>query len=248
MRDLFEAARALIAEARRVVALTGAGISTPSGIPDFRSPESGLWSEHDPMEVATISAFRRDPARFFEWLRPLARKTRAARPNPAHLALAALQKHGRLGPIITQNIDGLHEAAGSTLVLALHGHSRTATCLDCGAGHDRKVVEAAMERSALPVCRGCGSNLVKPDVVLFGEYLPEDVFARAQAACSTADLMIIAGSSLEVFPANNLPALVLQNGGSLLIVNRGPTQRDAQARVKIEGPVEEILPRLLDYE
>jgi len=240
-----EMARRLIAAARTIVAFTGAGVSTASGIPDFRSAESGLWSKYDPMEVASIAAFRSAPDRFFEWMRPLALRTRDARPNPAHTALADLQKDGRLGAIITQNIDGLHEAAGATEVLALHGHSRSATCLDCGTGHSIEVVETALDREELPACPDCSSNLVKPDVILFGENLPEDIFARARYACAAADLMIIAGSSLEVYPANNLPGLVIQNGGKLLIVNLGPTERDGQAVCKIKGAVEEILPRLL---
>lgn len=245
MSDGIEQARELIAAADTIVALTGAGVSTPSGIPDFRSAGSGLWSRYDPMEVASISGFRSAPDRFFDWMRPLARKTRDARPNPAHTALADLQKSGRLGPIITQNIDGLHEAAGATDVLALHGHSRSATCLDCGTGHGIEVVEEALEREELPACSDCSSNLVKPDVILFGEYLPEEIFERAQSACAAANLMIIAGSSLEVYPANNLPGLVVQNGGKLLIVNIGATRHDDAAACKIEGAVEEILPRLI---
>lgn len=245
MSDQIEIARELIATARTVVALTGAGVSTPSGIPDFRSAESGLWSKYDPMEVATIAAFRKTPERFFEWMRPLAISTRTARPNPAHEALAQMQRGGRLGPIITQNIDGLHEAAGSGDVLALHGNSRSATCLGCGVAQKIEVIELALEAESLPVCSDCGSNLVKPNVVLFGELLPEEIFARAQSACAEADLMIIAGSSLEVFPANNLPGLVVRSGGKLLIVNLGPTQRDEQAVCKIDAPVEEVLPRLV---
>ena len=244
MSDLIEQAREMIAASSSVVALTGAGVSTPSGIPDFRSADSGLWSKFDPMEVASIAGFRANPERFFEWLKPLASKTRDARPNPAHESLARMQASGRLGVIITQNIDGLHEAAGAGDVLALHGHSRGATCLDCGKAHPIEMIEAALDADSIPEC-DCGSHLVKPDVILFGEFLPQEIFARARAACAAADLMIIAGSSLEVFPANNLPDLVLENGGRLLIVNRGATQRDRHADCKISGAVEEVLPLII---
>ncbi len=235
----------LIRHARYAIALTGAGISVPSGIPDFRSPQSGLWERDDPMEVASLASFRRHPERFYDWIRPLLETTRNARPNPAHMALARLQAAGYLHEIITQNIDGLHEAAGSHDVLPVHGHTGSGTCLQCGRQVEGDVLWQAVEAGDVPRCTACG-GLLKPDVILFGELLPMDVFERARQAAERADLVLVAGSSLEVAPAADLPLLTLNRGGSLLIVNLGPTALDWYATQKIEGDVAEVLPRLAD--
>lgn len=243
-QEVQEAAR-LIREARYAVALTGAGISVPSGIPDFRSPGSGLWEKYDPMEVASLGSFLAHPERFYDWIRPLLSVTRAARPNPAHVALTHLQEMGYLNEIITQNIDGLHEAAGSRDVLPVHGHARTATCVQCGQKTPAEPLWEVVERGEIPTCRLCG-GVLKPDVVLFGELLPYDIMERAQQAAARADLMLVAGSSLEVVPAADLPLLTLAGGGRLLIVNKGPTQLDHRATLKIEGDVAEVLPAIVE--
>jgi len=242
--DLVERAAALLWSARRGVALTGAGISTPSGIPDFRSPSSGLWERVDPMVVASLQGFRRNPQAFYDWLRPLARQMLEAHPNPAHRALARLEQAGRLRTVITQNIDGLHQRAGSRRVLELHGHVRTATCTRCG----RKVpaqplIGELLTSLEIPRCRQCGGAL-KPDVVLYGEMLPSDVLEEAEKEAEECDVMLVVGSSLTVAPASLLPEIALGHGARLLIVNRETTDLDRRAEVVLHEDVAEALPAI----
>lgn len=232
----------LLRGASRVVALTGAGISTPSGIPDFRSPGSGLWEKDDPSVVASLSSFRREPRLFFDWIRPLAQKAERARPNPAHVALVALEDADHLDWLITQNIDGLHARAGSRRVLEVHGSLRTATCQRCGARVDGL---AALSRDDPPVPRCACGGVLKPDIVFFEEPLPRDVFDRAKRAAIECDLMLVAGSSLEVMPVGYLPVIALETGARLVVVNRDPTSMDAEADVLLSGDLAEILPRLV---
>ena len=237
-------ASSLLRSARHAVVLTGAGISTPSGIPDFRSQGSGLWSKDNPMEVASLSAFRRRPEQFFAWLRPLAAQIAKACPNPAHQALADLEKAGLLKVVITQNIDGLHQAAGSQTVLELHGSARSLTCLNCRKSYlIGQFLDEFLGQGRLPYCPNCG-KLLKPDIVLFEEMLPASIWQQAQAHCSQADLMLVVGSSLEVAPAGGLPWTALENGAQLIILNFSPTHLDAHASVVIHEDVAEILPQL----
>lgn len=236
-------ARELIGQARHVVALTGAGISTPSGIPDFRSPSSGLWLMEDPMDVASIWAFRRRPEAFFEWVRPLADTILAAVPNAAHVALARAERMGYLKAIVTQNIDDLHQRAGSGHVLELHGHMREATCIRCFSivpGAD--ALARFLQTGAPPRC-ACG-GVLKPNVILFGEMLPQDILTQSQAEARAADLMIVVGSSLEVAPASDLPLLAVETGARLIIVNYDPTPADPEADVIIREDVARVLPAL----
>ncbi len=226
----------LIERADRAVALTGAGISVPSGIPDFRSPGSGIWENVDPMEVAHIDAFHRDPARFWSFYRPRFETLGEKRPNPAHEALAELERRGLIEGVITQNIDRLHRAAGSERVIELHGSIETSSCTFCGASYSLEEVEALFGDDGVAECRTC-AGLVKPDVVLFGELLPEAAMAEAQSLAARADLMICVGSSLEVHPAAGLPQLALARGAGLAIVTMGPTPYDADAAVKLDGDV-----------
>lgn len=235
---------ALLREAKHAVALTGAGISTPSGIPDFRSPESGVWDRVDPVEVASIYAFRHNPAAFFDWIRPLAHTILHAQPNPAHLALADLEANGRLQAIITQNIDLLHSQAGSQTVHEVHGSLRHATCQGCHAQTDALPLWQQLAQSnQIPTCASCGAVL-KPNVVLFGELLPALTMHLAQEAARNCDLMLIAGSSLEVAPAGDLPMLAKQTGARLIIVNLGPTHMDSAADLLFREDVAELLPLL----
>ncbi|HOG46737.1 MAG TPA: NAD-dependent deacylase [Anaerolineae bacterium] len=239
---LVQQAAEVVLAARHAVALTGAGISTPSGIPDFRSPASGLWQQADPMVVASLQGFRRNPQAFYDWLRPLARQTAAARPNPAHRALAALERAGRLRAVVTQNIDGLQQAAGSRRVLELHGHLRTATCLHCGRRTPGMgLLEALVASAEVPRCGQCG-DVVKPDVVLFGELLPVGVLQEAEAEASGCDVMLVAGSSLTVMPASLLPEVALERGARLIIANRTTTELDRRAAVVLREDVAEALP------
>ena len=229
--------------ARRAVALTGAGISTPSGIPDFRSA-NGLWQSAEAMQAASIDGFTTQPERFFSWFRGLAETILAAEPNPAHLALAQLEATGPLQAIITQNIDLLHGRAGSSTVYEVHGHLRTATCQACGhqeAGEP--LLRAFLENGNTPRCKLC-SGAIKPDVILFGENLPAAPFAAARNAVRQCDLLLVAGSSLAVWPVNELPYLAKQVGARLIIVNREPTECDRLADLLVRQDVASFLPAL----
>lgn len=235
----------LLSEARHVIALTGAGISTPSGIPDYRSPKSGLWERaEDMLEVASSYGFRHHPQAFYDWFRPLLKVIVEARPNPAHLALAQLEAAGRLKALVTQNIDLLHGRAGSRNVLEVHGHLREIVCPAC---HYIIPAEPALERfmesGAIPHCARC-RHIMKPNVVLFGELLPMAVMKAAQAQARSADLVLVAGSSLEVAPAGDLPEVALQNGAKLIIINFMETHLDRRADVIIRADVADVLPRL----
>jgi len=235
----------LLREAHYVVALTGAGISTPSGVPDFRSPGSGLWEQVDPMEVASIYSFRREPQRFYDWIRPLAGLMALAQPNPAHRALADLEARGHLMAVITQNIDGLHQAAGSKHVIEVHGNLRQATCLQCYRRIPaRPVIEQFIRDGEVPHCPACG-GVLKPDIILFGEQLPVQALYQAQQEAYRCDLMLIAGSSLEVAPAGDLPLLAHSAGARLILVNLEPTPLDSLADAVFHADVADILPRLV---
>jgi NAD-dependent deacetylase len=220
----------LIRSAGSVVALTGAGISVPSGIPDFRSPGSGLWENVDPMEVAHISAWRRDPERFWSFYGRRFAVLEGKQPNRAHHVLAELDI-----PVITQNIDGLHAAAGSQDVIEVHGSIATASCLTCGGTYPLKETRRRFEESGVPRC-DCGQPL-KPDVVLFGELLDEAAMNRASALAAGADLMLCVGSSLEVWPVAELPEITLNHGGAVAIVTRSSTPYDGRAAVRLGGDV-----------
>jgi NAD-dependent deacetylase len=239
-------AAGLLRAARRPVALTGAGISTPSGIPDFRSQGSGLWERYDPMKVASLMAFRYDPEALLAWIRPLAERIVQAEPNAAHLALARLEAAGRMNGVVTQNIDDLHRRAGSRCVYEIHGHLRTATCVSCyrQMKTDGLLAEFAQTGNP-PRCRVCGGFL-KPDVVLFGEQLPEKVIRQAEKLLANSDLLLVAGSSLEVTPAALLPQRALEAGARLIIVNQEPTYLDIRADIVFHDDVINILPPLAD--
>jgi NAD-dependent protein deacetylase/lipoamidase len=217
----------LIRERQPCVALTGAGMSTESGLPDFRSA-TGIWQEVDPYEVATIDAFRRDPALVWAWYGPRIRSLLAAEPNLGHQALAALERAGLVQAIVTQNIDTLHTRAGSADVIEVHGSIRRAVCLGCGAYERLEGVLEQLAAAPTPTCRACG-DVPKPDVVLFGELLPSDTFARAEQLVREASLLIVIGSSLQVWPVAGLPEQTLERGGALAIVNGEPTPYDERA-------------------
>ncbi len=242
--DQIEYAVELIANSRYLVALTGAGISTPSGIPDFRSPGSGVWEKTDP-SVATLSSFRHDPRAFYDWIRPLVRLMLDARPNPAHIALARLEEMGLLKELITQNIDTLHHKAGSKIVHEVHGHIRDATCIRCYSVYPSdEFMDTFLETGAVPKCPRCGGTL-KPNVILFGEQLPMGPFLAAKKAAQKCDVMLVAGSSLEVAPAGQLPLMATVNGAKLIIINLAATYMDEAAELVIRGDVAEVLPRIV---
>jgi NAD-dependent deacetylase len=235
----------LIREADSVVALTGAGISVPSGIPDFRSPGTGLWAKVNPMEVAHIDVFRRDPERFWQFYGQRFQNLEDKRPNDAHLALAELERAGLLEAVITQNIDCLHERAGSNELVEVHGTIAHSSCLSCGAQYPLADVRArlAADERGLPRC-DCGQPL-KPDVVLFGEYLPLQALLRAEVLAARADLMLCIGSSLEVYPVAELPARTLAEGGQIAILTQGATPYDSRAAVRMSGDIVDELNAVL---
>lgn len=236
----------LLRTARRAVVLTGAGISTPSGIPDFRSEGTGLWSRDEPLEVASLSTFRTAPEKFFQWFHPLARQIFDARPNAAHIALAELEEAGRIRTILTQNIDALHQKAGSKNVIELHGTLRTLSCAQCFQQvESHRYLKPFVEQGQLPRCPQC-NGLLKPDVILFGEQLPQQAWFEAQRACRQCDLMIVAGSSLEVLPVAGLPMQALDRGAHLIIINNTPTYLNMRADFVFMDDVAAILPMIAE--
>jgi NAD-dependent deacetylase len=236
----------LIKKSHHVVALTGAGISTPSGIPDFRSPGIGLWTRFLPMEVASLTAFRYEPDLFYKWLHPLAVHMLSAEPNPAHYALAKLQDAGFLSTVITQNIDGLHTRAGTLDVLEIHGTLNTLTCIKCFRKVSSEgILQDYISHCTTPHCIECG-GILKPDVILYEEQLPVKIWVKAEEASRKCGLMLVAGTSLEVMPSAKLPILALDNGAQLIIVNNAETYIDVRADVVIRADVAEIFPRICE--
>jgi NAD-dependent deacetylase len=229
---------ALMRERGPCVVLTGAGVSTESGVPDFRSP-TGIWTQFDPVEYGSIQAFRADPEKVWSFYAPRFSTLTEAEPNAAHRALAELEQRGYVRAVVTQNIDLLHERAGSVEVVEVHGSIRTSSCSDCGAKYPLAEVLALLERGP-PTCGDCGA-ILKPDVVFFGELLPEHAIERAFALAREAQLLLAVGSTLEVQPVAGLPLETLSAGGAFAIVNRGATALDAFATVKVDGSAGEIL-------
>ncbi len=234
----------LIRESSCTVALTGAGISVPSGIPDFRTPGEGLWENVNPMEVAHIDAFRRDPKRFWQFYKPRLAGLGGVEPNRAHEVLAELERRGLLEGVITQNIDTLHTRAGSERVVEVHGSIRTASCQSCDATYPLEKLDSLFDEDGVAGCAMC-QGYVKPDVVLFGEFLPADAMAEAEALVSRADLLLCVGSSLEVYPVAGLPSVTMARGGQVAIVTQGPTPFDSDAAVRLEGDVVDELEAVL---
>jgi NAD-dependent deacetylase len=229
----------LIHSRQPCVVLTGAGMSTESGIPDFRSP-TGIWAEFDPAEYASLPAFRADPEKVWRFYKPRIAMLTEAEPNPGHLALAELERAGFVEAVVTQNIDLLHERGGTKNLIEVHGSIRTASCPSCGASYPRDAVLAQLESAAAPVCERCGS-ILKPDVVFFGELLPAAAIEHAFELARNAGLLLVVGSSLEVHPVAALPEETLQAGGRLAILNRGPTPYDSLADLRLEGDAGALL-------
>ena len=233
----------LLSGAGSGIALTGAGVSAESGIPTFRGA-GGLWSQYDPVKVASIDNFLRDPSAYWKVSKERGPAVLAATPNPGHHALAALERAGHLVALVTQNTDGLHQDAGSRRVIELHGSGRTVQCLDCGALERRAEVQARLGEEMPPRCKTCGGIFLKPTVVLFGEAMPipavQDAFALARAA----DVMLVVGSSLVVYPAAHIPLAAVKSGAALIVINAEPTPLDRFAEVVINAPSGEVLPEI----
>lgn len=231
-------------EAERPIVLTGAGISVPSGIPDFRSP-GGLWEKHDPAEVATILALRTRPARVWEFLFDALDMFEKASPNPAHVALAELEQAGMVDAVITQNIDGLHQTAGSRNVIEFHGNGSRLYCMRCKRRLD-PAKAAAMTMDDKPWECECG-GIVRPDIVFFGEQIPKEAMARSFAMTQQADLVVVVGTSGEVAPANTIPGQVKNRGGKMIEVNLGPSSFGSLADVAIRASCEMVLPAIAKH-
>lgn len=238
-------AQALV-NARSAVVLTGAGVSVPSGIPDFRTPETGMWANVDPMEVAHIDTFHNDPERFWSFYGERFASLGDKRPNAAHDVLVDLERRGLIDAVITQNIDRLHHMAGTEDLVEVHGSIEHSRCLDCGASYELEWVRDQAAANGIPRCDQCeAASPLKPDVVLFGEMLPEAAIQRAFALAGDADLLIAIGSSLVVHPVAGLPTITLRSGGEVALVTNGPTPFDGEAFVKLGGDVEAELTALL---
>lgn len=234
----------LLRSARSAVALTGAGVSAPSGIPDFRSVSTGLWRGIDPMEVGHVRAFERDPVRFWRFFGDRLGLVAGARPSGAHCALAELERRGMLDLLITQNVDRLHRAAGNRNVVEVHGSIDTSSCPACGGRYRLADVRRRLAVDGVAPRCDCGTVL-KPDVILFGEHLQPEPMRLACEAAARADLLLCIGSSLEVHPVAQLPGVTRRAGGQVAIVTRGPTRQDRWAAVKLSGDIEAEMEALL---
>ncbi|MBW2524264.1 MAG: NAD-dependent protein deacylase [Deltaproteobacteria bacterium] len=247
-RDAAGKLRTLWDDAAHVVAFTGAGASAASGVPTYRGA-GGSWTRYDPNRYASIDYFRQDPTYYFRFFRDERYPTLIdASPNPVHHTLAALERAGKLAAVVTQNIDGLHRAAGSKRVLELHGNTRQFCCEACGEMQDFQVVRSRIDEAIPPECPACGQPALRPDVVLFGEALPVDVLDAAAEEMDQADLVVVVGSSLVVHPAASLPLAAVRRGAKLAILNIDPTPLDGEADLLVATPADRVLPRLLDDE
>jgi NAD-dependent deacetylase len=233
----------LVAEHQPCVVLTGAGVSTESGVPDFRSP-SGTWAQFDPREYGTLGAFRADPEKVWRFYAPRFEMLTSVEPNPAHVALAELERLGLVRAIVTQNIDLLHERAGSQDVVEVHGSIHTSSCPGCEASYPLAEVVPLIEAHGAPPCPTCG-EILKPDVVFFEELLPEGAIERATALAEEAGLLLVVGSSLEVYPVADLPRSTLAAGGKVAVINRTPTWVDRRAELVLRGSAGEVLPAVV---
>jgi NAD-dependent deacetylase len=245
-RDAIEEAAALLAEASRTVVFTGAGISAESGIPTYRGHGGATWSKYDPSRYANIESFYSEPEYYWSFFREVRAKVLTeCRPNPGHDAIAKLERRGVVRCVITQNIDGLHQLAGSERVLELHGNTRIFDCLRCQSELSLEDVMDLQRSADVPVCPRCEGTL-KPRVVFFGEPLDTSVLKEASEEAAACDLMLVVGSTLQVYPAAQLPVIVARRSRPVIIANYGPTQLDSLATCRLEGKAAEILPAVVE--
>ncbi|MFW9909658.1 MAG: NAD-dependent deacetylase [Candidatus Thorarchaeota archaeon] len=241
-----DAARNLVKSAKRITALTGAGISVDSGIPDFRS-EGGLWERYDPHEYATYESFLLDPSKFWTMGQELAEVILRAEPNAAHLALASLEADGKLIGIITQNIDNLHQASGNKNVIELHGNYLRAFCMSCSQDYVGEEIHRRVANGEIPPkCEKCG-GVLKSEAILFGEPLPQEAMEKAIRLCKGTDLMLVVGTSLTIYPAAFLPQVAKNAGAKVILVNLEGINRDNVADIVLQGRASDIMPRITKF-
>ncbi len=242
--DAIERVRALVQKSRKITALTGAGISVDSGIPDFRS-EGGVWERYDPHEYATIESFLKNPTKFWTMGRELAETILKAEPNSAHYGLSKLEADGKLIGIITQNIDNLHQAAGSNRVVELHGNYLRAHCIECNQEYVGDTVHQRVANGEIPPrCEEC-NGVLKSEAILFGEPLPENAMAEAIELCRNTDLMLVIGTSLTIYPAAFLPQIAKNSGAKIILINLEGVNRDSVADIVLKGRATEIIPKIV---
>lgn len=243
--DALEHVRKLVQKSNKITALTGAGISVDSGIPDFRS-EGGLWERYDPHEYATIESFMKNPTKFWTMGRELAETILNAEPNSAHRGLSKLEADGKLIGIITLNIDNLHQAAGSSKVVELHGNYLRANCIECNAEYVGETVHQSVANGEIPPrCEKC-NGVLKSEAILFGEPLPENAMAEATEMCRKTDLMLVIGTSLTIYPAAYLPQIAKNSGAKIILVNLEGTNRDSVADIVLKGRATEVIPKIVE--
>lgn len=241
-RKAVKEAAGLIGTAEQAYVLTGAGMSTESGIPDFRSPKTGLWEKLDPVKTSSVEALTRDPEEFYRGAFKRYASLMGAEPNAGHYALAKMEELGFIKGVITQNIDGLHKKAGTRRLFEVHGHVRTCRCISCGKRHAMEELLGQLERGdALPACSRC-PGMLRPDIVLFGDPMVEDYFAALEALQVSCDLLVVAGSSLSVYPVAAMPSMV----SKLIIINLQPTPFDDAARAVFREKCGETLSNILE--
>ncbi|MGY5857775.1 MAG: NAD-dependent deacylase [Candidatus Thorarchaeota archaeon] len=246
LEDTIQQAKEMVANAGKITAFTGAGISVDSGIPDFRS-EGGLWKRFDPLEYATLESFMRNPTKFWTMGKELAETIVKADPNAAHKSLAGLEEQGKLTGVITLNIDNLHQSAGNKKVIELHGNYLKAHCIECKSEFfGKKVHESVAQGEIPPKCEKCG-GILKSEAILFGEPLPEEPMAEAVEMCRATDLMIVIGTSLTVYPAAYLPQLAKNAGAKIILINLEGSNKDGVADIVLRGRATDILPAITDF-
>jgi NAD-dependent deacetylase len=242
--DIIKALASDIQNAERIVAFTGAGISAESGIPTYRG-EGGLWTKYDPSKYASIDYFLKNPSYYWSFFKevryPILKKVK---PNKAHLALFEMERVGNLETVITQNIDGLHQEAGSSDVIELHGTTRTIVCVDCTSKYTIEEAFAKLEKQIPPLCTEC-SGILRPGVVFFGEMLDPQILRDAYAEAGSCDFLLAVGSSLVVYPAADIPLRAKQGGAQLAIINKGSTPLDSVADYVIDDAAGKVLPRIV---
>jgi len=245
MDDVYNAISRDILKSQHVIAFTGAGISSESGIPTYRGA-GGLWTKYDPNRYANIHYFKEDPSYYWSFFRDVRYPMLyTVVPNKAHLALAEMEQMGHMQTVITQNIDGLHQEAGSISVIELHGTTRIITCMNCAEEYPMEAVIPILDKQIPPLCQEC-QGVLRPAVIFFGESLNPDVIGRAYEEADCCDFLIVVGSSLVVYPAADLPVTAKQRGAGLVIINKDPTPMDQLADYVIHEEAGTVLPQIVE--